>query len=73
MPKNGKTKTVGREAKSGRFVVTGMEKIRGGKVWTLAPKKGGKGMTVVTTKSSADSFDRISRKHGKALERLAKK
>ena len=74
MPKNGKTKDAGRTAKSGRFVVSGMKKNRDGEEWTLTPSdKKGRSRTVVTHNRCAVSLDKITRKHGKALERLAKK
>ncbi|MEQ8193933.1 MAG: hypothetical protein RIB59_05545 [Rhodospirillales bacterium] len=73
MPKNGKNHAVGQDAKTGRFVVADMKKKSGGEEWTLKPRGEGQATKVMTSAKSASSLDRITKKHGKALERLAKK
>jgi hypothetical protein len=73
MSKNTRNQAGARTSKTGRFVVVGNEDVPTGEAWTLKPRGEGKATKVLTSAKSASSLDRITKKHGKALERLAKK
>ena len=70
-----KKQTSAKDSGSGKYVVSGPQRSRGKESYTIKPKgaKSGQSLTVSTSSSSVASLDVITKKHSRALKRLADK